>query len=72
MAELRQSPGLRAQLRAAWEAHPDVAAFHAASKAHARENNLGFDVPGMNASLAFSNAWMAEHGPLPDSGIWVG
>lgn len=55
-------------LNAAWLAHPTVAAFQAAVAAHVADNGLT-GLAGMNATLAFSNAWVRDNGPLPESGI---
>jgi len=56
-------------LRAAWEAHPTVRAFRAAVEAHVRASGLEFTPEGMTATAQFANAWIAKHGPLPESGI---
>jgi hypothetical protein len=72
MGELRQSPQLRAELRATWEAHPKVQAFHKALTAHAKARGYKYDAAGMNAMCAFSTQWLRDNGPLPKIGIVIG
>jgi hypothetical protein len=66
-----QSPAEKARLNAAWKAQPEVIALTAAVDAFIAE---GFDptttlLDRVNATVAFSNAWIKEHGHLPDSGL---
>lgn len=56
-------------LFAGWLAHHLVDELNEQVKAFACREKLAFDAEGMNRALAFANVWIAEHGPLPDSGI---
>lgn len=64
-----QSKGEKAALDAVWKAHPQVVAFEAAVREHARANRAGSDLDRLNATMRFARAWTVEHGDLPDSGI---
>lgn len=72
MGEMRQSPRLRAELDAKWHAMPKVVAFAEEVEAFAWKNGLKFDKAGLDAVFAFTQQWLKEHGPLPESGILVG
>ena len=65
----RQSAEVRAALDATWQAHPSVVAFKAALRQCIAAEKLDFDVHGMNRTSEFSQQWMKDHGPLPNSGI---
>ena len=64
-----QTPAERNALNAAWRAQPKVIAFTAAVEAHVAASGHLTGLDGMNATIAFANAWIAANGDLPDSGI---
>lgn len=73
MAELRQSPQERAALKAIWDARPEVIEFAENAEAFAWKQGLKFDAEGLSRMLQeFAAPWIAEHGPLPETGIFVG
>lgn len=72
MGEMRQSPALRAQLDAKWQADPAVIAMREAVTAFAAAEDLQWNAEGLTAVLRFGRAHLAAHGPLPDSGILIG
>jgi len=73
MGEMRQSPALRTELKAAWDKQPLVQQFADEAEAFAWKHDLKFDAEGLTRMLQeFGAPWIAEHGPLPDSGILIG
>lgn len=65
-----QTPAEQQALHEAWHAHPKVVAYKAAVAAFiAAETQEMTTLDAMNATLRFGNAWIAEHGMLPDAGI---
>lgn len=57
------------RLLAEWERHPKVVAFHEALVDHALERLFEFVSGDLSFLLEFANQWIADNGPLPDTGI---
>jgi hypothetical protein len=64
----KQSPGEKARLRAAWEAHPQVIALRAAVAAHVA-TITATGPEAMTQAIRFAGAWVQANGPLPEDGI---
>lgn len=63
-----QTRAEQSRLHAEWLATDPVQAFAAAVREHAAQSTLT-GIPALNETMAFANAWLREHGDLPDSGI---
>lgn len=57
------------RLDAEWKASPEVRRFSAAVSVHASTLSHLTDVEAIGALNAFANAWLREHGDLPNPGI---
>lgn len=60
---------LKLALKKAWDAKPEVRAMSASVGAQLHAEGAAWDEAGFNRAFALINAWEAENGFLPPSGV---